>query len=129
MVSVTLRGKVFSGVDEGSRFINLPWVRRQIIEKVGFNPYPGTLNLRLQRSEKIENLLKDFNGLKIEPAEGFYGGRCFKALIMGKINGAVVFPDSSRYPKNVLEVIAPFSLRKELRLKDGDEVEITVSFE
>jgi riboflavin kinase len=121
----TLKGKVFSGGGTGSLFVDLPWARRQFKDKLGFNPYPGTLNLQLTSTVDIENLRKA-EGIKIEPQEGFHSGRCFKALVMKKVSGAVVMPDVQGYPPDLLEILAPVNLRKALELKDGMEVEVTV---
>ena len=128
MVTVTLRGKVVSGVGEGRAFTSLDWARRQFREKLGFNPYAGTLNIQTIREENIE-LLRSSKGIQIDPPDGFLGGKCFTALIDKRVYGAVVIPDSSKHPSNVLEIIAAVSLRKELNLDDGDMVDVQVWLE
>ena len=128
MVTVTLRGRVVSGVGEGRAFASLDWARRQFREKLGFNPYAGTLNIQTIREENIE-LLRSSKGIQIDPPKGFLGGKCFAALIGKRIYGAVVIPDSSKHPSNVLEIMAPLSLRKEFNLDDGDEVDVQVWLE
>ena len=45
--SVTLEGIVFTGLGEGAYYIGKEHYRKQFIEKLGFEPYPGTLNLKL----------------------------------------------------------------------------------
>jgi len=125
---ITLKGRVLSGGGTGSFFVKLPWAKKQFKEKLGFNPYPGTLNLQLTSRMDIENLRKA-EGIKIEPQEGFHGGRCFKALVMEKVWSAVVTPDVQGYPRDLLEILAPVNLRKALELKDGMEVEVTVWLE
>ena len=45
--SITLEGTVFTGLGEGAYYILKEPYRRQFIEKLGFDPYPGTLNLKL----------------------------------------------------------------------------------
>ena len=44
-------GTVFSGEGNGKKFVDLPWVKQQIEEKLGFSPYLGTLNLRLTEKD------------------------------------------------------------------------------
>lgn len=126
---MTLKGKVFSGGGTGSLFVDLPWARKQFKEKLGFNPYPGTLNLRLSPGTYAKELRDVTKGIKVTPPEGFYGGRCFKAQVMKKVRGAVVVPDVQGYPPDLLEILAPVNLRKALELKDGMEVEVTVWLE
>ena len=125
---VTVKGKIFSGNKNVKQYVNLPWVRRQIEEKIGFNPYPGTLNLRLQNETSVYELRK-LNGITIKLEKGYCKGKCFKASVMGKVDGAVIFPNVPMYPSDLLEIIAPNNLRKTLRLKDGTEIEVTIRIE
>lgn len=127
--AITLKGVVFSGGGTGSLFVNLPWARRQFKEKLEFNPYPGTLNLRLPPGADVTELRDKKKGIEIESPEGFSKGRCFKALVMKKVRGAVVVPDVPCYPTDLLEILAPINLREALGLKDGMEVGVTVWLE
>ena len=126
---ITLKGKVFSGGGTGSFFVNLPWAKKQFKEKLGFNPYPGTLNLQLSPGTNVKELRDATKGIKIKSPEGFHEGWCFKVLIMEKLLGAVVVPDVPTYPHDLLEVLAPVNLRETLGLKDGVEIEVTVWLE
>ncbi len=45
--SITLEGTVFTGLGEGAYYIGRESYRQQFVEKLGFDPYPGTLNLKL----------------------------------------------------------------------------------
>jgi riboflavin kinase len=124
---IELNGKVFSSRGEGKKFLELPWVKRQIKQKLGFTPYPGTLNVRLsEESVKRKKLLEKAHSIKVFPAEGYCSGKLIKAFI-GKLECAIVIPEVAGYPKEVLEVIAPVNLRETLQLKDGGEVTVTVT--
>ena len=102
-------------------------MRKQIIEKLGFEPYPGTLNLKLATgSITAKKRLLRWKAVEIVPVRGFCCGLCFKARIMDKVEGAIIIPQLSSYAEDVLEIIAPVSLRESLELKDGDEVRLTV---
>jgi len=128
-MSVTVKGKVFTGLSEGGRYTKLAWVRKQVKEKLGFNPYPGTLNLTLSSETRIGNLLSKAKGWEIKPEEGYFSGRFYRATVMRKVHAAVVRPEVMGYPENVLEIVAPICLREELRLKDDDEVEVEIWLE
>jgi riboflavin kinase len=124
---IKLSGKVFSGLGEGERFVELPWVKRQVEEKLGFIPYLGTLNLRLsEESSKRRKLLERAASMKVCPAEGYCNGSIFKAFV-GVLACAVVIPKVAGYPVDVLEIIAPDNLREKLQLADGDEITVTVN--
>lgn len=128
MKTIILHGKVFSGHGSGTKYLKLSWVKKQITEKLGFEPFLGTLNLRLKKEsvEAKKKLLKSEKAIEIVPREGFCLGLCFKARVMDKVDGAVVLPQVPHYPENVLEVIAPVSLRKTLGFKEDDEVRLSV---
>ncbi len=125
-----VKGIVFSGKGEGTKFIELPWVKKQITEKLGFTPHPGTLNIKLTKeSLKLRTLLEKTVAIEISPVVGFHHGRCFKAYLMGNLKSAVVIPEVSNYPRDIIEVIAPVNLREKLQLKDGDYVEVKILLE
>ena len=125
---LVVSGNVFSSSKKGKHFVNLPWVKRQINKKLGFDAYPGTLNLRLKNRMNVDKLRK-LMGITITPKKGYCEGKCFTALIMGKVKGAVVLPSIPNYPVDVLEILAPVNLRKTLGLKDEDNVEIIIKLE
>ena len=122
---VRVRGKVAPGLGEGKYYISREGYRRQFSEMLGFEPSPGTLNLKLDEpfalsgSESIE--IEGFS----EEGRSFGGCRCLPAEI-GGVKGAVVRPERSSYPSTLLEIIAPVNLREALSLSDGDEVELVV---
>ena len=122
-----LRGKVFSGKNEGEKFIRLPWVREQIAKKIGFVPYPGTLNIKFEENSVKPKLLKKTNSVEISPVDGFCRGKCFKAHLADNVECAIVIPEIADYPEDILEIIAPINLREKLSLKNGDTVEIKIT--
>jgi len=127
---VLVKGKIFSGTGEGAFFTTLPWVRRQIKEKLGFAPHPGTLNLKLiGKHAKVRGLLENAKAVEILPEPGYCRGKCFRAYIKSDVACAVVLPCVENYPGDVLEIIAPSNLRENLKLKDGDEVEVRIVLE
>jgi riboflavin kinase len=126
--TITLHGTVTSGKGEGENFLKLTWVRKQIQEKLGFTPYTGTLNLKLdKKGTKLNRILQKEKPVEIMPQEGFHRGKCFKAHIANSIDGAVVFPEVANYPENIIEIIAPLNLREKLQLKNGDLVAVKIN--
>jgi CTP-dependent riboflavin kinase len=124
---VELSGKVFSGGGKGEKFLELPWVKQQLKEKLGFISYHGTLNIMLsEESAKRRKLLERATSMKVCPAEGYCSGKIFKAFV-GMLACAVIIPGVPGYPLNVLEIVAPANLREKLQLADGDEITVTVN--
>jgi CTP-dependent riboflavin kinase len=125
--TVYLRGYVFSGKGEGAGFMQLPWVKKQIQDKFGFTPYPGTLDIKLTEESVRSRKSMTEGGVVILPAKGFYKVRCFRATLNGKMPCVVTIPEVPDYPENVLEIIGEQNLREKLHLSDGDLVEVTVT--
>lgn len=131
---ITFVGKVFQGLGEGAYYIGLDGYRTQFANALGFDPYPGTLNVKLEGAVQIEQKreLRGFEGLRIE---GFqrdgrtYGGaRCYRAKLGKKeLPGAVLVIDRTHYDDSVLEIISPHFLRGAMGLKNGDLLEASVS--
>ncbi|MDH7477318.1 MAG: CTP-dependent riboflavin kinase [Candidatus Bathyarchaeota archaeon] len=126
--AIQFEGKIFSGSGEGAKFVSLPWVKRQITEKLVFTPYNGTLNIRLDEDGIAlkRRVLNKVKAIKILPAEGFCQGILFKAVFMDKLECAIVIPEVEDYPENMIEIIAPVNLRKKFGLKNGDIVKVKI---
>lgn len=127
---VIIRGRVFSGLGEGRYYVSLEGYFKQFEEKLGFKPYPGTLNIKIPKEQMFFRAkLDDEEGILIEgfkTRERTFGDvKAFKCKIDG-VDGAVVLPQRTHYPKDVLEIISPVKLRDVLKLKDGDWVEVEV---
>jgi riboflavin kinase len=128
--NVTLEGTVFTGLGEGAYYIGKEDYRKQFTEKLGFEPYPGTLNLKLTSDYDI----KARSELEVYPAitvEGFKNEsrtfgvvKCYPVLIGNKVKGALITAMRTHYDVSVLEIIAPVCLRKQLCLKDGQKVKV-----
>ncbi len=128
MDGIGIRGEISTGKGEGAAFVSLPWVKKQIVEAFGFSPYDGTLNMKLKEAEstKLRNALCKAKAIDIAPVAGFSSGKCFRALLNDRLKCAVVIPEIASYPKDVVELVAPSNLRENLRLIDGDFVEIRI---
>lgn len=120
----TLEGKIITGLGEGRFYTNKEQYEKQFVEKIGIKPYPGTLNLQVDPKEANEFLA----GKEEINIEGFTTkDRTYGELSAYKINlsghkATLVLPARSSHPKNTVEIIADFSIREKLNLKDEDMV-------
>jgi riboflavin kinase len=131
IVSVRLRGFVTSGLGEGAYYMSLEGYRRSIERLLGFTPYPGTLNVRLDpQSAALRRYLDVLPGVTIpgfsDGARTYGSVKAFSATIEN-VSCAVILPERTHHPPDIVEVIAPVRLRDALGLRDGDIVEIEVS--
>ena len=127
-MSKLITGALFSGLGDGAKFVKLDWVESQIEEKLGFRPFYGTINLRLDKASiDIVRKLKDNEGAKIVPPDPkFCIAKTFKAKIMGKVEGAIILPEATVHGEDTLELLAPINLREALNLEDGQQVEVEI---
>ena len=123
-----LSGRVVTGLGEGQYYISLDGYRSQFMKKLGFDPYPGTLNIRLD-DKSIDLRKKISSKIKItgftDQNRTFGSGSCFNIKIRD-VTGAVITPERTHYPEDIIEVIAPVNLREYLNVKDGSTIEVEV---
>lgn len=131
-LSVILEGVVFSGLGEGAYYIKQDGYRKQFIEKLGFDPYPGTLNVRLTFDYDIKTRqeLESYPAIEIEgfqdKSRTFGPVKCYPVFINNKAKGALMSAFRTHYDSSVLEIIAPQYLRNQLKIKDGQKVKIEI---
>jgi len=130
--SITLEGVVFTGLGEGCYYISREGYKKQFIEKLGFEPYPGTLNLKLTTDYDIKTRseLEAYPAIEVEGFRNedrtFGPVKCYPAVIDNQVKGALVLALRSHYDTSVIEIIAPVFIRKRLKLKDGHKVKVEV---
>lgn len=130
MTESQITGRVLRGIGEGVQFTALEWARRQFIERLGIDPYPGTLNLSTvgQSSQNVWASLRATPGVAVLPPDPQWCiARCYPVRIDGRIPGAIVYPEVPGYPDNRVELIAALPLREVLSLEDGDHLTMQVS--
>jgi riboflavin kinase len=128
-----LEGKVITGLGEGRYYVSLPEYHRQFVEKLGFDPFPGTLNLKLDPvSIQIRKKLDTLNWIAIEGfnANGrtFGNARCI-ACTVNAVPCAIVMPGRTHYPEDVIEIISPKNLRLAMKLQDNDTITVEVNYD
>jgi riboflavin kinase len=135
-VGLDLSGILTSGMGEGRHYISLPGYMEQFVEKLGYEPFAGTLNLELvEESVRRRGRLSAFAPITIEGWEDddrTYGpAYCWPASVVagdGEYEPAhVIAPERTHHGEDQLEVIAPEKLRDVLEIDDGDEVTVHVT--
>ncbi|MGQ9680595.1 MAG: DUF120 domain-containing protein [Candidatus Bathyarchaeia archaeon] len=129
MESIEFQGLVTSGLFEGAYYISKEGYRKQIVEKLGFDPYPGTLNLKLKREDlEKRKSLESLRGVTIhgfkDKERSFGPVKCYPSLINGEVEGGIIIADRTTHDESIMELISPIYLRKHFSLKDGDRVRV-----
>lgn len=129
-MSVTVRGVVTSGLGEGAEFVTLDGYARQFRERLGYDPYPGTLNLALDSS--IEDALVPLDPIRVREWEsdaGSFGAvDCYPASVVDgdDVPLHAIVPHRSDHDWCTLEVVSPVHLRERFALDDGDAFAVQV---
>ena len=131
---IVLEGVVKTGLGEGRYYLSRPGYKVQFQKALGWEPYPGTLNLELTGPEanKLRWLRKNpVYTIEAFQAEGrtFGGVSCHPAHVGGHdgkpVECAAILPHRSHYTTTV-ELIAPVRLRDALPCEDGQRLAVTV---
>ncbi len=123
----SLEGSVKSGIGEGSYYVSQLNYQRQFNSRLGFEAYPGTLNVKIDK-ESLLLFLSDLEEIKIsgfKTKERTFGSlKCYKIKLGGK-QAAIVVPERTRHGEDIIEIISPVNLRKYLKINESDTVIIT----
>ncbi len=124
---LTFEGKVASGLGEGRYYLSQPGYVVQFAERLGYTPYPGTLNVRVEgEALRRVGLVAHWTGIRIDgfQASGrtFGGATCFAAQMNGHACH-LIHPDRTHY-KDVVEFVAAVRLRDALPVRDDDTVSV-----
>ena len=129
MEQLEITGKIIGGAGEGVYFTQIDWVQQQCDEKLGYKPYPGTLNLEI--SEEFLPAIESLDQKKaielISPDPKFCNAMVFQ-VSLGDIRGAIILPEEKVriHPKNIIEIIAPLNLKAALNVDDGDYIKLKI---
>ena len=126
---LAITGKATSGLGEGAFYMKQKGYKEQFRRKLGFEPYEGTLNLKVSGPDLSKLIiLQDEQGTPIDGFEAagrtFGGAKVFRARLKG-VECAVILPIRTHHT-DVLEVISREFLRGKLGIADGDPVELHV---
>jgi riboflavin kinase len=130
--SITLEGILFSGLGEGAYYVNKEGYRKQFLEKLGFDPYPGTLNIKLTTDydNKVLSELETYPAVVLDgfqdESRTFGPVKCYPAVINNRVKGAVIYAMRSHYGSSVLEIVSSVYIRNALKLKDGNKVKVEI---
>lgn len=127
--TVQVRGKIVSGAAEAAFFTQLDWVKEQCLDKLGFTPYPGTVNIEVSKEDLTTLIrIKKEEGIRLIPPDPqFCEGRTLRASIKG-VEGCVFIPpqDVNIHEPNLVEFMAPVMVKSTLGVDDGDLVTVSV---
>ena len=130
--SIELKGKIISGMGEGAYYMSLKGYTKQFKSKIGYVPFPGTLNVKLYKKEHVEAIqqLDVLDGQKINSfSDGkrtFGWVKCFTATLNRTINCQLIRLERTHYDNSIIELISKNNICKTADLKIGSQISIKI---
>ncbi|MDP8906680.1 MAG: CTP-dependent riboflavin kinase, partial [Thermoproteota archaeon] len=146
---VIFKGKIVTGMGEGSYYMSKKGYKDQFREKLGYEPFPGTLNIKLE-----EQIYKDtkreitkypsiyIHGFKDENRT-FGWVKCYPTILTPEakendniwknnkkyyekmeIESSILLLERTHHNNSLVEVISPVCIKETASLKNGDIVTI-----
>jgi len=131
--SLSITGTITSGMGEGAYYMSLKGYTKQFKSKLGYIPYPGTLNVKLKEKKFSEAIsqLSNYQGIKINSfSDGkrtFGWVKCFKSKINNKINCELILLERTHHDTSIVEFIAKNNIRKSLKISKKSNARIKIS--
>jgi riboflavin kinase, archaea type len=134
--AINFEGNVASGMGEGAYYMSLEGYKKQFKIKLGYEPYPGTLNVLLT-DQIFKNARRELGKYPSIFIDGFSDGtrtygwvKCYRATIDGSNgtieNAGVLVLERTHYDDSMLEAIAPISIKQATGIKNGDRIKVRV---
>ena len=127
-----LSGSVISGLGEGAYYMSLNGYTKQFKVKIGYVPFPGTLNIKLNQLQatQIIQQLDDLDHIMIDPfsdGKRTYGWvKCFHATLNNSIKCELIRLERTHHDNSVIELISKNNLRKNGKLETNSKVTIKI---
>jgi riboflavin kinase, archaea type len=129
---VELKGTLVSGMGEGAYYMSLKGYTRQFKSKLGYIPFPGTLNVRLDK-KIYQETIKQFENIDGTTITSFSDGKrtygwvkCFHAKLNKSINCELIILERTHHDNSIIELISKVCIRKSGNLKNGSQVTINI---
>jgi len=129
---IEFKGTIISGMGEGAYYMSMKGYTRQFKTKLGYVPFPGTLNVKLKDKEFIEAK----RSLDVFPAtivNGFSDGKrtygwvkCYPARVNNIADAALILLERTHHDDSIVELISKESIKKITRLSTGSQISIRV---
>ena len=129
---VEIKGTLVSGMGEGAYYMSLKGYTKQFKSKIGYVPFPGTLNVKLDQIHFAQTVAQ-FDNLDGKMIKGFSDGKrtygwvkCFKGTINKTIECNLIRLERTHHDPSTIELISKVNIRKAGKLKDGSKVTIKI---
>lgn len=129
---ISVSGTLVPGVGEGAYYMGLEGYTRQFKSKIGYVPFPGTLNVKVTEGVHLQAMkrAKQAEGITVD---GFSDGkrtygwvRCIPARINDAVDCHLILLERTHHDDSVAELISSICVRKAASLQDGSRISFRV---
>lgn len=142
-----IKGKVIKGMGEGSYYMSLDGYKKQFKSKLGYEPFPGTLNIKLEEKIHIDSKKEIMNYPSIF-IEGFKDNnrtfgwvKCHQSFLFKdkkgtfgsemdpdkSVSGHILFLERTHHDNSLIELISPIHIKQFMKIADGDKVTLKIN--
>jgi riboflavin kinase len=130
---IEFKGIIISGMGEGAYYMSMKGYAKQFKSKLGYVPFPGTLNVKLKDKEFIEakRLLDAHPAILVY---GFSDGKrtygwvkCYPAKVNNNVDAALILLERTHHDDSVIELISKENIKKSAKLSTGSHITIRVN--
>lgn len=131
-IQIQLTGIVVSGRGEGSFYMTRKEYLKQFQSKIGYIPFPGTLNIKIgsKFSSKLLKHIERFDSYNIkgfsDENKQFGWVKCFAAKLDNRISCHVIRLEKTHHDLSVIELISKHNIRIFANLFDGSKVNVAI---
>ena len=142
------KGEIVTGMGEGAYYMSLDGYKKQFQNKLGYEPFPGTLNVKIEDKNYL-NSRKDLINYPSIYIDGFKNSdrtfgwvRCYPATISQETRLSsdatqsqitdisddvhVLLLERTHHNNNLIEVIGPLNIKESSNLKNGDRIVVKI---
>ena len=130
--SINLKGRLVSGMGEGAYYMSLKGYTKQFKSKIGYVPFPGTLNVKLDKNAHQE-AIRQLEGSEGARIDGFSDGKrtfgwvkCHSCTVNNSIKCELITLERTHHDDSIVELISDVCIREAGSLKDGSKISVTV---
>jgi CTP-dependent riboflavin kinase len=123
-----MTGIIFSDLGQAASFMAVEWVQTALQQRLGFIPFPATLNVRPKDAADAQ-VWWGVQGNSAGINDGFCKARLYPIELVvqsgterNKIAAAILLPEVKNYPNDKIEIVAPVRLKEHLGVQDGDQL-------
>jgi len=125
------KGTISSGMGEGAYYMSMKGYTKQFKTKLGYIPFPGTLNVKLKDKESIE-AKRSLDAYRAIIVDGFsdekrtYGWvKCYPAKV-NNMDVALILLERTHHDDSIIELISKKNIKKITKLSTGSQITIRV---